>query len=97
MPTESFAGRTVHVTGGAGFIGSHLVAELAHTAAEVQVLDDFSSGRRKWLPDGVRVHEGDVRDRELVAEAMAGVDLVYHEAAQISVERSIAARRLAMP
>lgn len=89
MSDESVTGKTVLVTGGAGFIGSHLVEELVQKAGEVRVLDDLSAGRRERLPDGVRLFEGDVRDDELVAEAMSGVDHVFHLAAQVSVDRSV--------
>jgi nucleoside-diphosphate-sugar epimerase len=81
------------VTGGAGFIGSHLVARLVERGATVRVLDNFSSGKRENLAalDGqVDVIEGDVRDEVAVRRAVAGVDVVYHQAALPSVPRSIA-------
>lgn len=86
--TTAPAGETVLVTGGAGFVGSHLVDALV-ADNEVRVVDDFSTGSRANLPAGVTVFEGDVRDGELVAEAMDGVDLVFHEAAMVSVARSV--------
>jgi len=83
------------VTGGAGFIGSHLVDALLAEGGEVHVLDDLSSGRSEnleaALPGGARLHVGSVAD----AEAVAGVchaarpDVVFHLAAQIDVRRSV--------
>jgi len=82
--------RRVLVTGGAGFIGSHVVE--AHVAAgdEVTVLDDLSSGRREHVPAGVRLVQADVRSadaRRLVATG--GFAVVNHHAAQIDVRRSV--------
>jgi len=82
------SGRRILVTGGAGFIGSHLVDALVEEN-EVRVLDDFSTGHRDQVADGATVLEGDVRDRELLEEAMDGVDLVFHEAAVVSVPESV--------
>jgi UDP-glucose 4-epimerase len=81
------------VTGGAGFIGSHLVARLVELGAAVRVLDNFSSGRWENLAavrGQVELIEGDVRDEATVRRAVAGVDVVYHQAALPSVPRSIA-------
>ncbi|WP_435174392.1 NAD-dependent epimerase/dehydratase family protein [Halorussus sp. AFM4] len=83
------AGRTVLITGGAGFVGSHL-AEALVGDNEVRVLDDLSGGAREHVPEGAELVEGDVCDGETVAEAMAGADLVFHEAALVSVEESVA-------
>jgi len=80
------------VTGGAGFIGSHLVRELLARGHEVRVLDDFSTGNRSNLLDvetDVEVYEGDIRDHDLVCTAMEGVECVFHEAALPSVPRSV--------
>jgi UDP-glucose 4-epimerase len=83
--------RKVLVTGGAGFIGSHVVD--AHLAAgdQVTVLDDLSSGRRERVPGAARFVHADVRSEEarrLVAEG--GFALLNHHAAQIDVRRSVA-------
>ncbi|AGB39034.1 NAD-dependent epimerase/dehydratase family protein [Natronococcus occultus] len=83
-------GETILVTGGAGFIGSHLVDVLTDEN-DVRVLDNLSSGRRERLPDGVTLFEGDLRDGDTVGRATADVDLIFHEAALVSVEESVAA------
>ena len=80
------------VTGGAGFIGSHLVDALLQRGDSVRVLDDFSSGRRENLPQGqagLEILEGDLRDPDLVRAAVRDVDLVFHLAAFISVPQSM--------
>ncbi|PSP55912.1 UDP-glucose 4-epimerase [Halobacteriales archaeon QS_1_67_19] len=82
------SGRTALITGGAGFIGSHL-AEALVADNEVRVLDDLSSGSPEYLPEDARLIEGDVCDPATVREAMDGVDLVFHEAALVSVEESV--------
>ncbi|MCA1726369.1 MAG: SDR family oxidoreductase [Actinobacteria bacterium] len=80
------------VTGGAGFIGSNLSRALLQEGYRVRVLDDFSTGRKENL-EGVEsdleLVEGDLRDPAIAAEAMAGVAVVYHQAAIPSVVRSI--------
>ncbi len=80
------------VTGGAGFIGSHIVRTLLEQGADVRVLDNFSSGRRENLENlrgRLEVHEGDVRDAIKVKEAVSGVDIIFHEAAFVSVPQSM--------
>ena len=74
------------VTGGAGFIGSHLVDELINRGNEVVVYDNFSSGKKEFLDASlstgkVKLIEGDLLDLELLTEAMKGIELVYHLAA----------------
>jgi UDP-glucose 4-epimerase len=76
------------VTGGCGFIGSHLVEALLRAGHAVRVLDDLSTGHRHNLPPGVELLEGDVADAALVRRAMAGMDGCFHLAAVASVERS---------
>lgn len=79
---------TILVTGGAGFIGSHLVDALVE-ANDVRILDDFSSGHRSHVNPNAELFEGHLSDSDLVAKAMDGVDVVFHEAALVSVQRSI--------
>ena len=76
------------VTGGYGFIGSHLVDALIARGDRVRVLDDMSTGRRENLPDGVDLVIGDAADLGLVQSAMAGSDGCFHLAAVASVARS---------
>ena len=77
------------VTGGAGFIGSHLADALLADGAEVVVLDNLSTGRRANVPAGAKLLEGDVSDPDDVARAASGCDVVFHQAALGSVTRSI--------
>jgi len=79
------------VTGGAGFIGSHIVERLVRDGADVTVLDDLSTGRREHLRDirdSVRFVRGNVARFEACRRAMQGVDYVLHQAAVTSVPRS---------
>jgi len=81
------------VTGGAGFIGSHIVERLLALGHEVRVLDNFSTGRRENLSsfeDDIDVREEDIRDVSGVERAVKGVEVVFHEAALASVPRSVA-------
>jgi UDP-glucose 4-epimerase len=83
--------RAVLVTGGAGFIGSHLVERLVHDGHRVRVFDDLSTGRPASLEavaGDVELRAGDVRDRDAVAAAVAGMEAVFHLAALPSVPRS---------
>jgi UDP-glucose 4-epimerase len=87
----------VLVTGGAGFIGSHLVDALVARGDEVVVLDDLSTGRRENLATAgasARLIVGSVDDLETVRAAVEGCALVYHEAAIASVQRTVEAPTL---
>src|SRR5688572_33480148 len=78
------------VTGGAGFIGSHLVRVLLEENANVRVLDNFSSGNRENLKGlDVQIVQGDLRDAACVFEAVRGVNIIFHEAAFVSVPESM--------
>ncbi len=81
--------RAVLVTGGAGFIGSHLVDALVEGGLAVRVLDNFSSGRRENLNPRAMLFEADIRERTTIQPAFAGVDCVFHTAALPRVGLSI--------
>jgi len=87
------ASRSALVTGGAGFIGGHIVERLCADGWRVRVLDDFSSGKAENLAkvDGrIELLRGDVRDADLLAKAVHGMEVVFHEAAMASVPKSVA-------
>lgn len=79
------------VTGGAGFIGSHLVRSFKQLGHSVRVIDDFSSGKRTNLAGlpSVEIVEGDLRDLDACLTACDGMDMVFHQAAVPSVPRSV--------
>ena len=80
------------VTGGAGFIGSHIVDALVKNGDKVCVLDDLSSGKRENLEsviDKIEFIEGDIRDKGVASKAMNGVDYCLHQAALRSVPKSL--------
>jgi UDP-glucose 4-epimerase len=85
---RALTGKRVLVTGGAGFIGSHLTRSLVEDN-DVRVLDDLSTGQAANVPDDAELRVGDVRDQDRVTAAIDGVDVVFHEAAEISVEQSV--------
>jgi nucleoside-diphosphate-sugar epimerase len=100
---EAFRGRRALVTGGAGFIGSHLVDALVALGAEVAVLDNFATGKRANLAqhgDSIALVEGDIRDIEACRSALGAAagdsgspnepPLLFHQAALGSVPRSLA-------
>jgi UDP-glucose 4-epimerase len=81
------------VTGGAGFIGSHLTEALVRTGAKVRVLDNMSTGDRANLEavmNRIELIEGDITDPETVRQAVRGVEVIFHQAALASVPRSVA-------
>lgn len=77
------------VTGGCGFIGSHLVDLLISDGHAVRVLDNLSSGKRELIPSSVELVVGDVADQPMVRRCMEGVDGCFHLAAVASVQRSV--------
>ena len=87
-----FSGRPVLVTGGAGFIGSHVADALVAEGCHVHVLDDLSGGYRANVPDAATLHEIDVRDADAVAALFAEQRFaaMCHLAAQMDVRKSVA-------
>jgi nucleoside-diphosphate-sugar epimerase len=84
------------ITGGAGFIGSHIAETLLKEGHLVRILDNFSTGRRENIQilrtafaSTLEIMEGDIRDRRMCDRAVFGLDYVFHQAAQISVPQSI--------
>jgi UDP-glucose 4-epimerase len=80
------------VTGGAGFIGSHLVERFLELGHEVRVIDNFSTGRRvniESFADSIELFENDIRDEDAVRRVVKGAEIVFHEAALASVPRSV--------
>jgi dTDP-L-rhamnose 4-epimerase len=80
----------VLVTGGCGFIGSHVVEDLVARGHQVRVLDDLSTSTRQHLPRGVELVVGDVTDPTAVAMAVSGIDAVCHQAAKVGLGRGVA-------
>jgi UDP-glucose 4-epimerase len=78
----------VVVTGGCGFIGSHLVARLVGQGRPVRVLDDLSNGDLSKLPAGVEFRQGDIADPEFIRSGVSGATAVFHLAAVASVAQS---------
>jgi nucleoside-diphosphate-sugar epimerase len=82
--------RLVLVTGGAGFIGSHLVDALVAAGLRVRVIDNFATGRREYVNRAAALVEADIRDASSIGEAFDGVDTVFHVAALPRIPLSIA-------
>ena len=89
------------VTGGAGFIGSHIGEELLRRHHQIRVLDNFSTGKRENLSfaansQSLEIVDGDIRDPEVVARAVEGTDGIFHEAALVSVPATIEQPQLSL-
>lgn len=82
--------RLVLVTGGAGFIGSHLVDALIAAGYRVRVIENFACGTREYLNRAAELVEGDIRDASSIVNAFEGVDTVFHVAALPRIPLSIA-------
>ncbi len=91
---KEWQGVSVLVTGGAGFIGSHLVDKLVQLGAKVRILDDFSTGKRENIAhllerNAIELIEGSLTDAKTVRRAVQGVEIVFHQGAIPSVIRSV--------
>ena len=89
---RAYSGKAVLVTGGAGFIGSHLVEALVRAGARVRILDDLSTGNRSNLlgvMDRVDLVIGDIRDADLCLRAAEDMNIIFHQAAFVSVPESL--------
>jgi UDP-glucose 4-epimerase len=80
--------RRACVTGGAGFIGSHLVEHLLRVGMKVTVLDDLSTGRKSRIPAGASFVEGSILDSAKTSEAMEGAEVLFHLAARVAIRSS---------
>ena len=79
----------VLVTGGAGYIGSHVARDLKNAGYEVRIYDDFSNGLEKRVKDFSDIFRGDILDRQALAKALQGIDSVIHLAAKKAVGESV--------
>lgn len=86
---SSYRGRHVLVTGGAGFIGSHIVDALLSCGARVRILDDLSNGDAHRVPPGIDWVQSSLNDEDALARATEGIELVFHQAAQINPVRAV--------
>ena len=82
--------KKVLVTGGAGFVGSHLVNTLIKKKIKVNIIDDLSTGKKKNLNRKAFFYKGDIRDKKILKKAINGCDTVYHLAAKTHLQESIA-------
>jgi UDP-glucose 4-epimerase len=91
-----WSGKHALVTGGAGFIGSHVVDGLLSRNARVTVIDNFSTGFREFIPprEGLRVIEADLLDVPAIEKSMKGVDFVFHIAANADIRDNLKQPRL---
>lgn len=86
---HAFGGRTALITGGAGFIGSHLAEHLVRLGARVRVLDDLSGGLRANVPAGAELTQASILEGDALRGAIDGADYVFHQAALVSVPESV--------
>ncbi|MDM8536390.1 SDR family oxidoreductase [Desulfobacterales bacterium HSG17] len=80
------------ITGGAGFIGSHLAETLIKEKCEVSIIDNLSTGHLSnigHINDKIKFFQGDIQDTELLTQAAKGCEIIFHEAAQVSVPKSV--------
>jgi UDP-glucose 4-epimerase len=89
VSSGSFAGRHVLVTGGAGFVGSHVADRLLAEGAQVTILDDFSTGWRQFVPAKARLVEADLLDPAAAVRAVQGCDFVFHLAANADIKDNL--------
>lgn len=82
-------GSHILVTGGAGFIGSHLVEQLTEEGARVRILDSLLTGDRRNVSPDVEFIQGDIRDESTVKKALQNIDIVFHLAAQINPAKAV--------
>lgn len=86
--TEQLNTDRILITGGAGFIGSH-IADAFNENADITVYDNFQSGTYQYVPDYAEIIEADIRNEKRLKEAVADADTVFHQAAQVSVQQSV--------
>ena len=86
---NQWSGKRVLVTGGCGFVGSHLVAKLVELGAEVSVFDNMSTGNPEWIPSSVYLYHGDMRDIGMLRAATCDREFVFHLAAHADVRRNM--------
>ena len=86
---QQFRDATVLITGGAGFIGSHLARRLVELGATVRVIDDLSGGFKDNLPKQAELRQASILDEKSLREAIGGCRFVFHEAAMVSVPESV--------
>lgn len=91
LPSASFPYRNCLVTGGAGFIGSHLVERLLNMGCKVRVIDNLSSGKKENLAhlNGLELLEGNIEEQSNLKKCLANIEAVFHLAAHTSVTRSL--------